>query len=391
MSFCSLRNRLGLSSAIASIALLFALALSSSASAADNNESASASAKKNQGLSKKQKQQVEALIKQKGGGPQGPVGPQGPAGAKGDKGDTGAQGAPGAKGATGDQGPAGTNGTNGAKGATGDQGPAGTNGAKGATGATGAEGPQGEPGGTTGATGATGPEGTTGPEGPQGPIGATGPDGSTGPDGGTGPEGPTGAEGLTGPEGPQGPPGGATGATGATGPAGEGGGLPDVLTGVWSANGEIGDEELGATGEVPIQAAISYISKVEPAPDLAYVESSNEVAVFDTATGELKKGIPASNTAEREAICGAGSVANPDAKPGYVCVFEETREGLALAERECFNDILEENNPCPAWESPDPNSGAIVSFQLNEKDVIFLPPFESPAGHAKGSWAVNTE
>jgi hypothetical protein len=84
-------------------------------------------------------------------------------------------------------------------------------------------------------------------------AGHLGPTGATGP-GGSGPTGPTGPQGDK-------------GATGATGPAGEGGGLPDVMTGVWAVDGEVGVEE----GETPMQASISYMQEIEPAPDLVYV------------------------------------------------------------------------------------------------------------------------
>jgi hypothetical protein len=372
MSFSPLRNRLGLLSAISSIALLCALALSANAPAAD---SASASAKKsNQGLSKKQKQQVEALIKQKAGsGPQGPVGPQGPQGPKGDKGDKGAQGTAGAKGATGKQGiqgiqgPAGTPGAAGAKGATGatgddgPQGPAGTNGTNGAKGATGATGEQGPPGGSTGVTG------------PQGPVGPTGATGSTG------------AEGLTG---PQGPPGGATGATGATGPAGEGGGFPDVLTGVWAVDGEIGwDEEAeeGTNGENPLQDSISYLAPIEPAPEVVYLQpGGSEGFKVNPATGAGQF----IGSGEIGPLCGAGTAAAPTAEPGFLCVFADQVNGLLLG------DVgkLFQAEPGPSWISPDPESGAIVPFVLREP--IFeglLGPNTAAAGFANGSWAVNTE
>jgi Collagen triple helix repeat (20 copies) len=329
--FSPLRNRLGILGAISLVAI-FALALAASASAA-----------KNAGLTKKQKQQVEALIKKKAGsGPQGPVGPQGPAGPKGDKGDNGSQGPVGPKGATGPQGP----------------------------------------------TGLLGPQGPVGPTGPTGPEGAA----STvpGPQGPTGPEG-TGATGPTGPTGPAGGPVGPTGPTGPEGPAGEGGGLPDVLTGVWSVDGELGFAE-GTTKvseePIPLQVSISYLKKVEPAPDLVYVLPGGlQASLIDPETGTSIENGNLETVIEPR--CGTGTVANPQAEPGNLCVFAETEEEIKTAGFEVKED-LSGFEPNPLWASPDPESGAVIPFVLKES-LPFNEPIDSEGGYAKGSWAVNTE
>lgn len=357
--FSLLRNRLGLPSAIASVALLFALGFSSSALAAAGDRASSSATK---GLNAKQKKQVAAIAKKLvGSGPQGPVGPQGP------KGDSGAKG---------------DNGSPGAKGATGSQGPAGPAGPKGATGAQGA---------ASTVPGPQGPEGPTGPAGPQGAASTV--PGPQGPVGATGPAGPAGPEGPTGPKGATGPSGGPTGPTGPEGPPGEGGGLPSTLTGVWSADGEVGDEELGASGEIPIQASISYLAKVEPAPEVVYISSPTEGSLFEifgSAHGfvvDPANGTPTAQLEESEiaTFCGSGTATNPEAEPGNLCVFAQKEEGIRIAD---FNQLGLEQ-PAPHWVSPDPESGAIIPFVLNEK-VSFLP-FESPGGYANGSWALNTE
>jgi hypothetical protein len=181
---------------------------------------------------------------------------------------------------------------------------------------------------------------------------------------------------------------------------GGGGGLPTTLTGVWSANGEVGDEELSATGEVPLQAAISYISSIEPSPNLVYVpEPGGEIAeilqteagavafVMDPATGGGKPvaELGGSNlvpSGQLGTVCDTGSIASPDAKPGYLCVFVEEEAGVRPA---AFFKVF--GGASPLWKSPSPENGAIVPFTLKEAAIGFA----SPGGYAKGSWAVNTE
>ena len=315
------------------------------------------------------------------------------------KGPKGATGAAGAQGPAGPQGPAGTNGkdgtngTDGAKGATGPTGPTGVGaaGPTGPTGSTGVTGPTGPTGaGATGPTGPTG-EGTTGPTGPTG-EGTTGPTGPTGPTGepGTpgGPPGPTGPTGETGPTGPTGPTGegttGATGPTGPTGPPGEGGGLPTVLTGVWSVYGEYGEQ---AEGLIPRQVSISYLSKVEPAPDIVYVSPGlvEGFQVINPGNGSFTNG--GTLPVELEPFCGTGTDSDPQAKPGYLCVFAKTVDDIKPGGFELNEEF--EPEPSELWISPDPESGAVIPFLLKEENKFGL--FESPGGHANGSWAVNTE
>jgi hypothetical protein len=255
-------------------------------------------------------------------GDTGPAGPAGPAGPQGAKGDTGAAGANG------------KDGTNGAKGTTGAQGPT----------------------GNTGPIGLTGPQG---PVGPAGPVGATGPTGPVGP-AGSGATGPAGPQGATGPAGPAGGP---TGPTGPEGPAGAGGGLPPTLTGVWA-------QTITVAGKSQ-QVAISYLKKIEPAPTLVAVAEpvAGFAYLFDTATGAIAGELEG---AEIATYCGSGTVSNPQAEPGYLCVFEsaDPDDGIqfGLAEEPAY------------WKSPDPESGAV------------FPVTAAAVGDAgDGSWALNTE
>jgi hypothetical protein len=108
-------------------------------------------------------------------GPQGPQGATGPAGPQGNQGPTGPQGPTGLTGAAGSAGPQGLmgpEGPTGPRGVTGAEGQAGPTGLVGPTGAAG-------PAGPIGATGAVGPAGPIGVTGPQGATGSEGPAGKT--------------------------------------------------------------------------------------------------------------------------------------------------------------------------------------------------------------------
>jgi hypothetical protein len=119
-----------------------------------------------------------------------------------------------------------------------------------------------------------------------------------------------GAPGAPGPAGPAGPAGakGATGATGATGPVGPAGpeGSPWTIGGVLPA-GEtlVGHWGYGLQGEGLTVAPISFVIPYpdDEGPELHFVK-------FAEVEGE---------TAPAE--CG-GSVANPEAAPGHLCVYE---------------------------------------------------------------------
>lgn len=160
-------------------------------------------------------------------------------------------------------------------------------------------------------------KGPPGPKGPKGPKGAKGDTGPAGPAGPQGAKGDTGAAGPAGEQGPQGAKGdkgdkgdkGAQGTQGITGPEGDpwtlGGTLPEgeTLTGAWSAFPFEGEGT----------AAISFPIPLEDGLDLTHA-----------------KIIQNGGTPEAECDDGSGtppSPANPEADPGYLCVFVSTFEG----------------------------------------------------------------
>lgn len=364
--FSKMHNKLGTAGlVVAIVALVFAMVGGAYAA--------------QQALNGKQKKEVEKIAK-KYAGKQGPQGPQGPAGPAGPMGVQGAKGDPGVDGQQGLTGSTGKTGATGVSGATGLVGPTGATGLPGSLGATGPTGPKGATGdsvagptGPTGATGAPGPAGgPTGPTGSQGPTGATGPGGS----------GPTGATGATGPIGATGPPG-----------EGGGGGLEYPLTGVWSVDGEVGEEEAGATGEVPRFISINYLQTLNPAPEIVYVGAPgwalgafNALAVqVDPATGLATgpEGGAIVTQEQLEAVCGTGTVASPEAEEGNLCVFAEVEEGIRVAEQQTL--VFSES--ATNWISPSPENGALIPFTLKETPS-FLPAIESPGGFARGSWAL---
>lgn len=173
----------------------------------------------------------------------------------------------------------------------GPKGPKGAKGDKGDTGAAGANGKDGTNGtnGTNGAPGAAGATGATGSTGTAGAKGATGATGDAGAKGTTGSTGVTGTTGTT----------GTTGSTGATGPSCPEGNcfLPSksTLTGTWSQTFG-GAEAIGSISfGLPLKAALddTHVKIVTGSPP----------AECDNGTGT------------------ASSAGNPEADPGYLCVY----------------------------------------------------------------------
>jgi Collagen triple helix repeat (20 copies) len=185
----------------------------------------------------------------------------------------------------------------------------------------------------------TGPAGTNGKDGISGPIGATGP---IGPIGATGPTGPAGQPGGTGPTGPTGPP----GATGS--PWTAGGTLPSNETEAGAWGGWSGLEpESGAwvvSFSIPLAAALDGSHVIS-------VPNNGENESCDDGAGE------------------AASVANPEADPGYLCVFNSAigKVGsILIASPKEFSEFFTEGTS---------TTGA----------VLFGETF---AGRAWGTWAV---
>jgi hypothetical protein len=181
--------------------------------------------------------------------------------------------------------------------------------------------------GKTGAAGPAGPAGAAGAAGAQGPAGAKGETGAEGK------EGPQGKEGKTGKDGKEGPP-------GAIHP---GETLPSEATetGTWGIAREPAPEHEFGVRLSPISFAIPLETELD----------SEHVHIAPAAA------------------C-TGSVANPTAAPGNLCVYEGTKEGLFEAK------IGKASNWAVAGAD---KSGAIVSVQMEGPIVV------------TGSWAVTAE
>jgi Collagen triple helix repeat (20 copies) len=234
---------------------------------------------------------------------------------------------------------------------TGPRGPAGAKGATGATGVAGATGPAGSAGapGAKGETGAAGPAGAGG-TGPQGPAGTTGP---------AGPAGPKGEE-VEGPPGPEGQlckakcvlPEGAT------------------ETGAWSI----------AAFEIPesksINAPISFAIPLQAASSKAFFFNllQTEKKEFDANefTGQgCQAGAP-----NCIATGCAGTVAEPKAPEGTLCVFSARHESAAPPEEVAFQGVLPATAALVAGYS---QTGALLDFQAEEEHGYII---------GAGSWAV---
>jgi hypothetical protein len=168
--------------------------------------------------------------------------------------------------------------------------------------------------GPRGKTGKTGPAGPAGPAGPQGPAGVNGKDGANGGNGAVGPTGPTGVIGKTGNPGAQGP-------TGPTGPTGSFGGdtlaSGVTLTGGWVSTGDLstieeGDGDTVTVGSSVDRVAVSFSQPLTPVAlpfeYKAWAQNNPSFTDFD-GLGPSTEGC-------------AGSVDNPTAPPGAMCIYE---------------------------------------------------------------------
>jgi hypothetical protein len=161
--------------------------------------------------------------------------------------------------------------------------------------------------GKRGPKGPKGPKGDTGPAGPQGPAGpagAAGKDGADGLDGLDGPTGPTGATGATGK--------GATGSTGPTGSIDFGATLPPGETeiGAWGgAFVPVAEEE---NGEVVRKISVYGDTISFPVPLGAVIDELHQRFI---PLGET----PPASCDDEEGE--SPSAENPEADPGYLCVF----------------------------------------------------------------------
>jgi hypothetical protein len=199
--------------------------------------------------------------------------------------------------------------------------------------------------GQNGAPGAAGAQGPVGPGGPQGPGGAQGPEGPTGK------EGPAGKNGTNGKEGS---------------PWTADGDLPSgqSLTGVWALSTFIKNGTLHKT-------AVSFALPLSQAPTAHYINGNKEeLTVSGTAT---------------PTAC-LGSVAEPTATPGNLCVYQSDEEGVSTNEAD-NNAILHSKWGISIQDVSDDISSSASPFGFM---VIALGIEEGPLD-AEGSWAVAAE
>jgi hypothetical protein len=205
--------------------------------------------------------------------------------------------------------------------------------------------------GKNGKDGAPGPAGPQGPKGDPGPKGDQGPKGDPGAAGEEGPQGETGEAGICSTENPV-----------CKLPAGA------TLVGAWGTSGGDGDEGSADRSLVPI----SFLQRVSPAPIAVW-----EFQPFPGVGIELKDGeaaffcpgcpVPSTQQETEEAWDNAcpGNADNPDAAPGYLCIYNGTFEG----------------NP----NGPLANAG--MTEAANEWGLV-VPFTLSKNSSARGSWAV---
>jgi hypothetical protein len=197
--------------------------------------------------------------------------------------------------------------------------------------------------------------GPRGPAGPTGAKGAVGAAGSAGPAGAAGAKGESGAPGAKGETGPA----GAAGAVGATGPAGAKG-TPGAIhpgetlpsnaseTGAWS----IGITPTGTFHGEPLSVPLSFtipLSAPLDASHVHYVEKGETAPVG----------------------CTGGTVADPTAEPGNLCVY-------AASDLFLLFDAIEQA-ASPTEEAGASTTGALLLFKGEEE------------ASARGSWAVTAE
>ncbi len=218
--------------------------------------------------------------------------------------------------------------------------------------------------GPAGTQGAPGTPGTNGKDGTNGAAGEAGEKGAKGDTGATGPTGPTGNTGATGATGAA----GATGATGPTGPTGPAGPFVDQvpsgesLKGLWStptsANNATGISDEGQSTQVWSSNSLAF--PVVPAPDLVIPAAG---AFIEVGPAGIKGFL---SEAEYLTRC-PGTAANPEAEPGYLCVYITSEVEAEI----------------------DPFSIEVSSLGFTLK--YSLPKPHNNVARAYGTWAVTAE
>jgi Collagen triple helix repeat (20 copies) len=201
----------------------------------------------------------------------------------------------------------------------------------------------------TGKTGAAGPAGSAGAQGSQGAAGPAGPAGPAGAKGETGPAGNVGSTGAT----------GAAGAKGASGsPWTAGGTLPSEAT-------ETGTYLISSPNGAPTFASYLPSNISFPIPLSAPLDSAHTIFVPGSSSGGST--IPAE--CENAEHPGAASAENPEAAPGYLCVFEGASNGLMKSE--------------VGFLKPTDEEGAGTSGT-----ILLQMPTRVEETHGWGTWAV---
>lgn len=211
-----------------------------------------------------------------------------------------------------------------------------------------------------------GPPGVAGANGGQGPQGVAGPAGPAGGRGATGATGATGANGVSVTETAIAP-GGACGAVGGVAYT-TASGTTNVCSGSpWTAGGTLpaGQTETGsysvtsASGTGALFGVLEVSSITFNIPLAAELDGSHVILV----TGAVPDECEDSGNAE------AASTANPEADPGYLCVFQGTAVNMAPGGVPI--------NKLSPFEAGASRSGALISYAV-----------ENPQAVALGSWAV---
>lgn len=225
--------------------------------------------------------------------------------------------------------------------------------------------------GPRGKTGATGP---AGPAGPQGPAGAAGAKGDKGDKGDTGNTGAQGAQGNPGPKGDKGDPGD---------PWTVGGTLPSEasLTGAWSF-GNLPEASTPAKQNskglfLPISFALPLETELGE-DEVHFINTAGERVVVEEniGSGELER----KSAAQASPKPCPGTVANPEAEPGNLCVYEGKLEGPAMASNLIGSPASEFLWPLPEFNNGTSTSGAILNaVQLNNPE---------PQNYGWGTWVV---
>lgn len=225
-----------------------------------------------------------------------------------------------------------------------------------------------------GKPGHAGPAGSAGPVGAQGPAGTPGAKGETGAagkDGAAGKEGPTGPKGTTGATGPK-------GATGEPWPAG--GTLPPGAT----ETGTFAFEPGG--GNLNVNVLISFpIPLAAPlgGAEVHLIGASGQEIVLDEETFAIEEVKP---TKCGSALSPAGTVANPAAAAGNLCVYiTKTNPASAETEAMASNLIVSPATTCEVGECTPALGGPGAGTSVAGVRMSFGDSFKE----IYGTWAVS--